>query len=374
MGLLIRSLQVALYRAPIERPVRTSFGVMRDRPALVVRVEDQDGAVGYGEVWCNFPPNAAEHRAGLLRTVLAPLIVGTEHDSPGTAFRALSERTAVLALQSGEPGPFAQCIAGIDIALWDLTARRAGAPLWRHLGGTTAAVKPYASGINPEEPAETCLAQKERGYRAFKLKVGFGRDRDIANLEAIRRAIGDGADVMIDANQGWTTEQALAMVKELEPFAPRWLEEPIRADSSWREWQTIARSARIPLAAGENLAGEAQFNAALKSGAIAIVQPDIAKWGGFSGCLPLARSIVAAGRLFCPHSLGGGIALLASAHLLAAAGGKGMLEVDCNPNPLRTNLCGMVTKVSDGTFQLPEDPGLGIEPDSRLLKEFEILL
>jgi L-alanine-DL-glutamate epimerase-like enolase superfamily enzyme len=120
-------------RWPVRVPVRTSFGTMHDRPAVLVRVEDEDGAFGWGEAWCNFPTCGAEHRARLIETVLAPLVVGRAFASPDAAFRELSEQTAVLAIQSGEPGPIAQAIAGVDIALHDLAARRAGEPLWRHL-------------------------------------------------------------------------------------------------------------------------------------------------------------------------------------------------------------------------------------------------
>src|SRR6187402_3983105 len=129
----IARVEVHVLRWPVRVPVRTSFGVMNDRPAVLVRVEDGEGAFGWGEAWCNFPACGAEHRARLVETVLAPLVVGQAFASPHDAFRALSARTAVLAIQSGEPGPIAQSIAGVDTALNDLAARRAGLPLWRHL-------------------------------------------------------------------------------------------------------------------------------------------------------------------------------------------------------------------------------------------------
>ena len=98
-----------------------------------------------------------------------------------------------------------------------------------------------------------------------------------------------------------------------------------------------------------------------------VLQPDMAKWGGFSGCLPVARAILGAGLRYCPHFLGGGVGLLASAHLLAAVGGDGLLEVDANPNPLRTRLCGAVGAVREGRVILGDAPGLGVEPDLRSL-------
>jgi D-galactarolactone cycloisomerase len=127
-----------------------------------------------------------------------------------------------------------------------------------------------------------------------------------------------------------------------------------------------------PLAAGENVAGTESFDAAIASNALGVIQPDLAKWGGFSGCLPVARKIIAAGARFCPHYLGAGIGLLASAHLLAACGGKGMLEVDANDNPLRALLCGPVAQVIEGTVTLSDAPGLGIEPDFHSLAGYEV--
>src|SRR3546814_20499614 len=108
---------------------------MGDRPAVVLRLRDADGAEGWGEVWCNFPGCGAEHRGRLVATVLAPLLIGRKVEDPALEWRRLTDATRILALQSGEAGPFAQAIAGIDIALWDLAARRAGLPLWRLLDG-----------------------------------------------------------------------------------------------------------------------------------------------------------------------------------------------------------------------------------------------
>lgn len=369
--LRVRSVRAAVYRVPAEAPVRTSFGLMRDRSAVLVRIEDTDGVVGLGEVWCNFPGCGAEHRARLVASVLAPLFEGVGFGGPPAAFAELTARTAVLAIQSGEPGPFAQAIAGIDIALWDLTARRAGKPLWKLLGGAAPAVRVYASGLNPDSPEKLAAARRAEGHAAFKLKIGFGADRDIANLKALRAALGEEVELMADANQAWDSAQARALAPALEPFRLRWLEEPIRADRPWDEWRSLAQTCDIPLAAGENLAGKDAFDAALASSALGVIQPDIAKWGGFSGCLAVAKRIRAAGKRYCPHYLGAGIGLLASAHLLAAAGGDGLLEVDANPNPLRTDLCGPLSRVVEGCTTLDSAPGLGIDLDSELLLRLE---
>jgi L-alanine-DL-glutamate epimerase-like enolase superfamily enzyme len=373
-------IEAIVLRWPVRVPVRTSFGTMQDRPAVLVRVEDAEGAHGWGEAWCNFPACGAEHRARLVETVLAPLLAGRAFASPEEAYAEMAEKTAVLALQSGEPGPLAQAIAGVDIALHDLAARRAGAPLWRHLASGRAAdleaaaararrVPVYASGINPDGVGETVAAQRASGHVAFKLKVGFGAERDVANLVAARAAGGTGATLMVDANQGWDLDTALAMAERLAPHAPAWLEEPLRADRPWSEWQRLAAAAPMALAAGENCIGADAFNALLEARAVAVVQPDLAKWGGVSGVAPLVARIAAAGRRYCPHYLGAGIGLAASAHVLAACGSAdGWLEVDANENPLRSALCPPLQALRDGTIALDDTPGLGLEPDLAQLR------
>ena len=364
----VRQLRAHVLRWPVRTPVRTSFGVMHDRPMVLVEARDEEGMTGWGEAWCNFPAVGAEHRARLIESVLAPMVEGAPPATPAQTFERLSAATAVLAIQSGEPGPLAQCVAGVDIALWDLAARRARKPLWRLLGGTDPEVNVYASGLNPEAPEKLAAARRSEGYTAFKLKVGFGAERDLANLRAMRTALGGEATLMADANQAWSLEEAARMAPRLAEFGLQWLEEPMRADTPYVEWKQLAAASRVPLAAGENIAGHASFEEALSARVFGVVQPDMAKWGGFTGCLPVARRILAYGARFCPHFLGGGVGLLASAHLLAAAGGGGMLEIDANENPLRSAACGPVGHVRAGRVRLGDSPGLGLEPDLEALR------
>jgi D-galactarolactone cycloisomerase len=359
-ALRLKSLRASVYRAPIGTPVTTSFGIMRDRPMVLVTAEDHDGVEGFGEVWCNFPQVGAEHRARLVDSVLAPLATTAPFESAEALFRNLTAATEVLALQSGEAGPFAQAIAGTDIAVWDLLARRKGVPLWRLVGDGAASIRVYASGLNPTAPEVLARRKHAEGYRGFKLKIGFGAERDLANLEAMRRELGPSVDMMVDANQGWSLDEALAIAPLLERFALGWLEEPLRADRPWSDWQRLKAGTRLPLAAGENVYGQTSFGEALSSGVLSVVQPDLAKWGGFSGCVSVARQIIAAGAVYCPHYLGGGIGLLASAHLLAGVGGAGRLEIDANDNPLRTLLCGPLNDIHEGRATLTAAPGLGI--------------
>jgi D-galactarolactone cycloisomerase len=342
--------------------------MMHDRPMVLVEAEDEEGAIGWGEAWCNFPAVGAEHRARLIESIFAPMLVDRDVADPASVFRDLTARTAVLAIQSGEPGPIAQCIAGIDMALWDLSARRASKPLWQVLGGVDPAIAVYASGLNPDEPEALAAQRRDEGYDAFKLKVGFGLERDHANLASLRSTLGPAAGLMVDANQAWDPSNAAHMARELAQFDLQWLEEPLRADTPWPQWIALSRQSPIALAGGENLAGDDAFEDAIAARALSVVQPDCAKWGGITGCLRVARRVREAGLRYCPHYLGGGIGLLASAHLLAAVGGDGALEIDANPNPLRTALWGPLGEVRSGRARLSDAAGLGVEPDVSQLR------
>jgi len=371
--------EAQVYRAPLAQPVRSSFGAMTTRPLVLVRVEDRDGAVGWGETWCNFPTCGAEHRARLIETLVGPLLVRRDYEGPQAAFAALEAATRVMAVQAGEPGPLAQAVAGIDIALWDLASRRAGLPLWALLAAAAPSrsaaardsVAVYASGLGPDAAVAIEQAKRLPGCTAFKLKIGFGRDADLANLAAVRRAVG-GHALMVDANQAWTRDQACAMAPALAPFDLRWLEEPIVADAPAADWAAVAAASPVPLAGGENLRGRDVFQRAVSDGALAVLQPDLAKWGGFSGCLSVAEAALAAGRRYCPHFLGGGIGLMASAQLLAASGGDGLLEYDAQDNALREGVARDFPRVADGVLRLPDRPGLGIAPDLDVLERWRV--
>src|SRR6185312_6976345 len=131
-------------------------------------------------------------RTRLINEVLAPAAIGLSAEEPSAIFEKLTEGTSVLALQSGEPGPFAQSIAGIDLALWDLYAKRNKTPLWKLLGGSGGTIRVYASGINPTGTREMAEAAFRRGHRALKLKIGFDPASDRVNLAALREVAGNG--------------------------------------------------------------------------------------------------------------------------------------------------------------------------------------
>ena len=368
----IQQVETFVYRYPLETPVETSFGTMNERPMVIVKLTDQDNVAGFGEIWCNYPACGAEHRANLVKSLLTDLIYSHTFNKPSEVFELLTTKTWVLCLQTGEYGPISQCIAGIDIAMHDLFARRNSTPLWKYLGGRRGEVHTYASGISPANAIETAELALSLGYKSIKLKIGFNKNNDLINIQALSNLLGACGKLLLDANQSWTLDQAKYMAEKMEPFDVFWLEEPIAADRPDDEWHELCQNCQIPLAAGENVFSEDQFSHIISEGYIHIVQPDLAKWGGLTKTIPIAKAVVAKKKMYCPHFLGGGIGLLASAHALAAVGGDGMLEVDCNPNPLRTFMVNGLSKTPMSSMILGDEPGIGVEPDLLAIAEYRI--
>lgn len=363
------SIEAFAYRVPIGTPIKVSFGTFRDRPMVLVRVVDSDGAEGWGEAWCNWPAVGAEHRARLANDI-GERLIGRTLESPDQAFRQLTAELEVMVLQTGEVGPIAQVIAGIDIAMWDLAARKQDLPLYRALGGAPRESVPvYATGINPDQPERFAAARYAEGHRAFKLKTGFDNARDLRNLRAMREAVGEAAVLTCDANQALSVEAAIEFARGAAPINLQWFEEAIRVDAPPGHWRALADASPIPLAGGENLQGR-QFDDAIAGNVLRVLQPDVTKWGGITGNFHVAQAAVAAGKRYCPHFFGGGVSILASLHLLAAAGGTGLLEYDCHPNAGRELVVGALLPVTDGRVPVPRGAGLGAAPDVAGLQQF----
>lgn len=370
----VARVQAWVFRSATKKPVATSFGIMHDRPAVLVRIEDRDGAFGWGEIWANWPAAGAEHRLRLLEMDVAHLVLGAQFASPSDFFHKLDAQTRIRSVQCGEIGPFAQVIAGLDIALWDMVARREGVPLRCLIRKDAPDLVPaYASGIQISAADDLMPRARAQGHRRFKLKVGFEMTADVAAVHRIQSELADNEVIACDANQAWSLEQAKDFLTGIKDVPLHWLEEPLPVFQDTADWLSLADHATIPFAGGENIIGVADFDEAIRAGALSVIQPDVAKWGGVTGNLAVARNALANGRRYFPHFLGAGIGLAASAELLAGAGGDGLLEVDVNENPLRTMFFTGGAPVSDGAWRCSDGPGLGIDGIPEGLAPFQTL-
>ncbi len=367
----IRTVRATCLRAPLEKPMRNAFGSIDARPALVLELELEDGVVGLGEVFCNFPGFSQFHKARIVNELLGPMITGSSFASPEALTEHLTNVTHRIALQSGEPGPFAQVVGGLDVAAWDAVAQRAGTPLWRLLAPDAHArvLTAYASGIDGNDIDTLIPPLQQAGWHAYKLKVGFGTEEDRRSLGRLRAATGPDASLMVDANQAWEFAEAEQQIRALADEGLHWIEEPIAADRPADEWSVLT-DIGPPIAAGENLRGDDAFETAIDAG-IEVLQPDVIKWGGLSGARRIAEMARKAGVLWAPHYLAGGVGLAASAHL-ALACNAGFLEFDVNPNPLRDGLLGGAIMVEDGHVHIADRSGHGAIPDPEVIARYRV--
>jgi D-galactarolactone cycloisomerase len=294
-------------RFPLAKPMHTVFGAVTSRPALILRIEDHEGAEGWGEIWCNFPQPGADYRARLAEAVIPGALSGVDISRPGTAFTTIRARLHHLALQAGEPGPADQIASGLDIALHDLAARREGVALATFLGGAPRALPAYASGIDSRLGLEMVAAARNAGFRAFKMRVGFRGLDTAAAVGDVAQTLGDGERLMIDANQAWECEEATGILASLSGLPLRWVEEPLPVDAPSSDWKRVAGASSFPIAGGENMRSEGEFDTAIAGDVFDVIQPDICKWGGLSKCAAIARSVIGTGKTYCPHYLGGGV-------------------------------------------------------------------
>ena len=354
----IEGVEAMVLHAPIASPVRGAFGKMDFQPGLLVKLTDASGQSGFGEIWANFPQGGANYKAVLTENYIAPLLVGQAFRHPAEIIDLLEEKLACLTLQTGDFGAMAQIFAGIDQAAWDLFCKRLDTPFWQ-LAQARPEVLVYASGIGPEGVANTIRKEAAFGHCRFKIKMGFGEAIDRANLEQALAALPEGGLLMTDANQVWSPELARQWLQRQDAAGVFWCEEPLRADTSPEQWKALAASAgKVRLAAGENLRGLESFVAIARTGGVSVLQPDVGKWGGITRNLQLDGQLRGSSVWICPHWLSGAVGLAASLQFKAAIGGEGFVEVDTNPNKLRTGLLNTAFRVRDGKIILHDDPGL----------------
>ena len=358
----------ALSVRPPVGPV-SSLGTMPVRNGVLIAITSSDGVTGWGEIWCNFPPRGAEARLNLMQDVIGPLLLGMTFQDFAEVRPRLEHDLARMMIHTGEYGPFTHCLAGIDTALADLVARRAGVPLSQLFhAAPLASVPVYASTPNVSDLQAAIGQVIDDGHRGVKLKLGNGMEADTILLSNFAKASEGKLSVCADANQNWTLDEAIAMCDALSDHKLMFMEEPMRADSPMRDWARLAGATTIPLAGGENITSLQHFTAFMDDGKLRVIQPDVAKWGGVSGAVEIAQKAADRNVTCAMHYMGTGLGLAASLHCLAAIAGSGPMELDANPNPLRTDLGAIDLTVTAGQVAVPSGPGHGFVPDPSALK------
>ncbi len=347
---------------------KMALGSMPTRPALLVRISDVDGCSGWGEVWANFPPRANLHKAHIIEDVVAPQLRGARFVEPREIGEFLCNQLSTYFLHVGQLAVFSHILAGIDSALWDLALRKAGRSFAEFLELAETSAQSYATSINAEDLERLIPHHASLGQTHFKLKIGFAEH---GNRELVARAANlcpRGSRIMVDSNQSWTLETAKNELGKLEDLSPFFAEEPLPANAPQGDWEDLASSTDIPLAGGENIYGIESF-CAMASVGLRVLQPDVAKWGGVTGALDLARAMPQ-GACLWPHFMGTAVGQVAALSITAALSGTSSCEVDVNANALRTDLCGDIIAIRNGRIDLPSEPGLVVPPVPELLAAF----
>lgn len=289
-----------------------------------------------------------------------------------------------LAFFVGRPWP-------LEVALWDIIGKVTGQPIYRLLGGGVDRLKAYASTgelRSPEERVKAVQQMVAEGFRAVKLRFHSPDWRDdIRVLEAVRKAVGDKIDIMVDANWGWRIapdrqphrwdlKTAIAAAREMERLGVYWLEEPLDAYDYDGLAELRSRLSTLRIAGGELNRGPEEIRIYLEKGCLDVYQPDCTFIGGISAARKIAAMVEAAGKVFTPHTWTNGIGLVANLHVAAASERVPYIEFPYDPpnwtpeardfifaEPIRVD--------PEGYVRLPQRPGLGIELDQEKLKRYE---
>lgn len=351
-------------------PVST-LALMPVRNGLLVRITMDSGLTGWGEAWCNYPPKGNLAKLALFDGPIGESLLGAQVGDWTTLRSRLEREWARMIVHTGEPGPFNHCLSAIDMAAADLAAKAANVPLARLLSADPSGdVAVYASSPRVEDPDSLAQRLIELGHTGVKLKVGFDAAGDKRLLERFRAGDPAGMLLGIDANQNWTRQEAAEVINLLSAHDLAFVEEPIFALDPLKDWVQVASGSPVPIAAGENITSARQFADMVGQGGLGVVQPDVAKWGGISGAMEVGREALDQGAQVMLHYMGTALGLAASLHVMAALKCDGRVELDANPNPLRTDLGDMELRPTAGRLPVPDGAGLGFEPDPEALRRF----
>ncbi len=359
----------------LEEPFQSAFSTFTHRWACLVEVVCDDGTVGWGECLGPAGANAAVVEA------MAPLILGRDplQIEPiwlelYNQFRDQGQRGLTLTAQSG-----------IDIALWDIAGRHFDVPVHVLLGGAFRKEIPaYATGgFRPvgrdrraalEEETAGYLAE---GFKATKIKVGFGVAEDAEVIAAVRAAIGPEARLMIDANHGYDAIEAVRLGNLVADLDIDWFEEPVTPELL-DAYCDVRAGQPLPVAAGETWHGRWAFAEAIQRRAVDILQPDVCGCGGFTEMKKIISMAEVAGLRLVPHVWGTAVQIAASLHVHAILPpspprherSQPYLEFDRTPNPYRQAIITRPIEHQNGLVAVPQGPGLGIEINRAALEKY----
>jgi L-alanine-DL-glutamate epimerase-like enolase superfamily enzyme len=278
----------------------------------------------------------------------------------------------------------------LEAAFWDVLGKVEGKPVWQLLGGARGGRVPvYASTGEvhpPEQRAAEVLQLREMGFKAVKLRVhSFDPAEDVAQIETVRRAVGDSMEIGVDANQGWRValiddaplwnlERACDFARVCADNGIAWLEEPLDM-YAWDELAELRRRVTVPIAGGELNGGWHEFRVMLEKGSFDIYQPDATMGGGISDAKRVMDACRDRGLCFAPHTWTNGLGLLINLHVYAAGERDHPLEYPYEPPgwipEARDSLLTEPIRVDrDGTIAIPDKPGLGIEIDEDKLARY----
>jgi len=349
------------------------------RTIMLLKIVTDEGIEGWGE--CFGPAHA--HKA-IIENYYKPYLIGKNPLDRELIWDDLYN----LLRDHGQFGLSVESLSGIDIALWDIAGKFFNQPIWQLLGGKRRkTITPYATGLylreegDPQEymPKEA-LGYIEQGFKGVKMKVGFGIDNDIANVKAVREAIGEELFLAIDANHAYDVPTAIKLAWAVEEYNIAWFEEPVIPEDL-EGYKRVREGSSIPISGGEAHFTRWGFKRLLEGGCVDIAQPDACVTGGISEVMKISTLCSVNGIRLVPHVWGSAVALHAAINLCFAMPDMPpslfpedmLLELDCTPNIFREQLAGSPIQIKNGYIYPTEKPGLGLEVDEDLIEEYLVV-
>lgn len=365
----IKSVRFVLCQEELSKPIPLSCGILSHRNFGLVCIETSGGIVGWGETSVNFPPWTLHERKATIEQGLAPLLIG--EDARDLRRLRLKMRAATLSYtRMWAEGAITQAISGIEMALWDALGRETNRSVSEMLGGAFhKSFDAYATGFRADDPAAGGADMVAKGYRTVKMRIGFDDEIDIGKARALRERIGDGINMMIDANQAFSFPRARRMMEALSPLNLYWIEEPVLSDNYDAMKRLRETFPHMPIAWGENVYDPRHYQNAVDNDLISFAMPDPCRCGGMAPALEMADIANRAGVPISAHHYGSDLGFAAMLHLMAASQQVDHVLRDEAPVRLRNDLVTHDFSPQDGKIHLPDGPGLGVDLDMAVVEK-----